>query len=401
MIAALLVIGVAGTVARTMQLAARASSAARDVDARADEYEERLRANPWRPAPLRGDSHEGNIYEEFIAAASASDPPSPLFQKMDRACQAASEAELAYLTAHRDEVAALRLAASGDHSVVAFDVRAGRAQELPPVGPPLRALKLLVAASSVAPPAECVAIAADALRLAQAVSPGGLLVSAVISSTFVGLAGRAMLQCLARAEGPAIREALRQLELLHADHPTLGAGHMIEGEQLYRASASRTAVSFDFVLPMTDVQREALWIGGDLLDAQAWCLRELPAARAIGAMEYPEAALRWEEMHEAERRRLGPDNVFISVAEPRRYLVADQQALATVRILTVFAERLVTPSSADIGSLTDPFTGARLRVDATTPDGLRVWSVGADGRNSEGTEDDLVVDQRRPCATTL
>lgn len=392
----LMVIGFGGVVARTMQLAARAESQSKIVEQHMDDYEARLKANPWRPKPLRGASHEGNAFEEVQTAMDALGDGGPNLQGMNRPCAKPTDTDALFLEANAKIIDELRRAASADHSRVPLDLRADPGSEMPSVRNAMRAHQILAAKSRLAPPRECVEIAADALRLAQSLSPGGALFTAAVSSAIVVRAAGAMVECLVRADQPVLQQAARELALAEADHPTLGAGRMLESEFLFRANFARHAATFDFLLPLDSTQKEAFWLGGDLLDAQAWCIDQLPTVRAIDAMSYPEAGRRWDEVQAAQTEE-GKRNVFLGIAAPQRVLEADQRSLAWVRVVTEFAQRLAAPSSEEAGSLVDPFSGEPLRVDPRVAGNLRVWSVGPDGRDQAGGGDDLVVEERFPC----
>ena len=387
---------VGGVIVRTMLLTARSTGIAARLDESLTAYDTRLAGQRWTPKPLRGASHPGNIYAEQVEASRGLAMPEGLFGPKGDACAKPTDAQARFLEEHREGFAQLRAAASAEFSLVPHDLLGGVDAPMPPVGALLGSQRALLTMAALSSPKDCAEIAADAIRLAQAVSPGGGLLGLTMSAVQVERGAQAMAACLRRGDGPMREAASRELAQLISDYPTMGAGTALESEYLGRVVVARNSARFDFLLPTTSEQRETFWIGGDLLDYAAWSLDHVEEARSIGSLGYPEAAKQWSTLRDREQRE---DNLFLTMTMgvSDEWIQSEQRALAVLGGVATLAQLLTNPESELVASHGDPFTRAALTVARSDDGTLQIGSVGPDGASQGGTGDDVVVAERSSC----
>ncbi len=396
---ALLLLGIA-----VSAVAVRGLSLRQRHRALAAELQQRIGENAsshtrWSPKPLRGESHEGDMLAEQLRVADQLKAPQGLFAQKDPGC-AGGEGERNFVQAHAAALSALRQAAhasSADTPLPTVYTLDGSASL-----PLMRAHQVLLGAAALAPAGECLAITADAVRLAQAVVPGAGLDGPQQASVTINRALIAMSHCVRRASRVELVQASRELDALLESHPSLASGDSLEREHLESAGRLLSYARFEWLLPMNRLEYEEFMIGGQIDEAAAWFLDQQEQAREVGKSGYPRAA---ELVRALAQKQAASNNPMLIVAERSEGVTArDQAALARLRVTSHWLKLLTSDQpraeAIKVASPQDPFNGLPLRADHGEGAGVRVWSVGPNTQDDVGGGDDIVVTERSadPCS---
>jgi hypothetical protein len=398
-VGALLLVGIAlsAVAVRGLSLRQRHQSLTAELQRRVAEHAS-VHAR-WAPKPLRGESHEGDMLAEQLQVADQLKPKQGLFAQKDPGC-AGGEEERTFLQTHAAQLGTLRQAARASSADTPLPTE--YTLDGPASLPLVRVHQVLIAAAALARAADCLAITADAIRLAQAVVPGAGLDGTQQASVSINRALIAMSHCARRASRSELVQAGQELSSLLESHPSLARGDGLEREHLESAGRFLSYARFDWLLPTNRLEYEEFMIGGQLNDAAQWFLDQQEQAREIGKSGYPKAA---ELIRGLAQKQAATNNPLLMIAEQSEAAsVRDQTALARMRITSHWLKLLTSneprAEAAKVASLEDPYSGLPLRADHNAESGVRVWSVGPNGQDDAGAGDDIAVTERSadPCS---
>ena len=339
------------------------------------------------------------MLEEQLRVADQLKAPQGLFAQKDPGCAGGDE-ERNFVQTHAAELSALRHAAHA--STADTPLKMVASLDGPASFPLMHGHKVLLGAAALAPAGECLAITADAVRLAQAVAPGAGLAGSQQASAAINRALIAMSHCARRASRAELTQASRELDVLLDSQPTLANGDGLEREHLESAGRFLSYARFDWWLPKSRPEYEEFMIGGHVNDAAAWFLDQQAQAHEVGTSGYPRAA---ELVRGLEQKLPATNNPLLMIANQREAaIVRDQGALARLRVtshwLTLLTSDQPREETVKVAGPQDPFNGLPLRADHGETAGVRVWSVGPNTQDDVGGGDDIVVTERSadPCS---
>lgn len=341
----------------------------------------RLARERWERPVLRGAAVDGNAW---VALVDASAPASRQFPQrghadFDAALEAGRDLPASWtqrVAPARDALAALRAATQRSWSWNPSPVPAPSAP-MPPLGDVARASRGLLTQALASPPAECLAICADVVRVGQDFSAGegplGLAMEGLLSRLAVAAARR----CATAADAAARAHAAAEFAALHRAWRPLGAFKEVDTLGIARA----VVTELDTGLPPAGLQRLAyLWYRPDAIERVAWTVDQLPRWRSAGAMGEDPAAL--DRLVEEENARLMGNDITQMVA------AAFGRIIERGRMGRAWVGAMAAALSGPGASMADPFTTAPIAVTRDAS-GVTARSVGPDRR--AGTTDDVVV----------
>ncbi len=369
---------------------------ARALDARLQQSAARFHAHRWERPVLRGTAAAGNAADAERAAIEPLDklearPIEPLANLLKDGKPMPPEI-VALVERHRAALEGLRSASLRGHAWTQVPFEQGASAPLPPFVSRLRTGKLLLAMASTAEPAECLRIAADAVRVGQDGAAGVGLVGSMVAATQTELALPVMLRCALRADGAARREAAREVALLVA-HP-LSLGEAFEAEGLMGGGTFRDLSLHVPAFPTSSAAFEA-WSGrGTAIDAWQYVADEADKLRDLDVRRIPEGLALLDQLEQAA---LHSPNPLVAMITPTRVRVLARAGAmeARLRATAVLLQTLADPAAdpaALVGKpeLADPFSGKPLAL-RRDPAALVLWSVGQDGKDDGGKGDDVVT----------
>jgi hypothetical protein len=351
----------------------------------------------WERSALRGKAEEGNAALEAFAAVAG-------FPPLDAALRAGLAERVYYgQLPNADEVAAIGARQAALRALRASTQKAWAFTELAiELGPNMRvpnyarvvdAGLCLLADARRAPPAECLRMATDVIRLGQDLVPGAPLEAASAAARLTSLAARVIPRCALEADLPALRRSVHELYQL-ATHPAPTGGG-IELQQLVAAMTLRDAAA----LTNKSGPREVL---DTLLERPAllrsWKqIADATRFRRLSPTQYPDAVEEWKREQDF-RSNTGLPLVLGATGDVLDRLHEDMRGQALVRMLAVgvatLAERAYRgklpdqPATLHDPALIDPFRGGplgfRLNVAASE---LTLWAVGEDHHDDGGASD--------------
>lgn len=395
-VGALALVGLGGVTIRVQLLRADKAKLSKTLDGELAAFRERqAQGKGYAPAPLRASAApiDDNGLALQRAAVRGLDVPEALFGTKDGACVEPTPEALAWTTEHATALDALRTASRATKAFTEVALEDGASAPLPEYRSFSLAHRALLARAASAPPGECLAVAADTLRLAQQIAPGAALTGIMMSAHQQTVAAEALLGCTEGASAVELAQAARELAQLAAEQPHLGASDALEVEYLWRAATLRSSIPLTGAFPSGRADWEAITFGGTVLEAWSATHEGLAAVRGIGAGGYPAAADAWRAL---DAREKGTNNALLMLApEVDKLVVADQKGVAAVRSAALVMDSLARRAGASdlpAPSLLDPFSGDPLRIDAgATP---RAWAVGPNKQDDAGAGDDVAVTAR-------
>jgi hypothetical protein len=365
-----------------------------------DEDVAALRRLHWERPVLRGVAGDGNAAGEVYAALVGFAPISPELRNdlADRVYygQPPTDAEEAQLRLRHKTLRSLRAATQQGWAFTELAVERGDEMRIPNYPQILDAGLCLLADARKAPPAECLRVAADVIRLGQDLVPGAPLAAASASTRLISLAARLVPRCAVDADLATLRRAVHEYNLLATHPPPTGAA--IEVQDLASSTKMRK------LLALTDKGSPSeVWT--TLLERPqllpAWGLFDRPARfRKLSPQSYPDATLEWR--HEQDYR--AKSDLPLSAANTRDVLDRlhdDMRGQALLRMLAIGLATLADkayrgklparPTTLEDASLADPYRGAAFNYRiADNGSELTLWSTGEDykddGGSSEWTE---------------
>jgi hypothetical protein len=363
-------------------LRVRAARHAAEVEARATRavdmrllatYEVRARKG-WERPVLRGEPQDRNAAKAQLAALDALDGADPrvlaAIAVSVRDGTPLSEASLALIQAKGPVLAALRRATQGRFAFTHADFQ----EKAPPR--PVRALvdtKLLLGAATREAPAECLRIAADAIRLAQDRAPGELLVSWMVSVFAVNISAPLIVRCGEKLDAAERAAAVGELRILAEHAPSFG--EILDNEWFF--------LSYEMIHAAPAAAADGMRVEGLMWDGVDRFVASPPDLVDVDAAHYPEA---FKTVARYDAFWSGDANPLLQIArvETVNYAHQDARAQATLRALVVTlelqGEGVVGPrtrAALDSPTLRDPFTGVALRTEKLPDGGVRVSSPGA------------------------
>jgi len=389
-------LGLGGIVVRFQSLRSERDKLSERLDAAIASHEERLHSGKvWSPHALRGESVDGNGATLQRAALSALDAPEALFGKKGR-CEEPTADAIAWTVEHREALETLRAASRAKTAFASFNLAQGETAPLPNLRGLSSAHEALLVMAASSPPEECLAIAADAVRLAQQWAPGAGLVGTMLAALRQSEAARAMVGCSVGAPPAALIRSAHELAVLAEDAPNAGAGDTLEVEYLWLAAATRSSLLLSDGFPRTRLDWEAIATGDTVIEAWGVTLDHVEAAQRIGSLGYPEAATTWTALSDSDHQS---KNLLVSLAPGNDvYSKRDRESLATLRAAATLMAELAwrvrdgSDASPPPAALADPFVKGSLSVQREDGKALRVWSVGANGTDDGGSGDDVVIE---------
>jgi hypothetical protein len=298
----------------------------------------------------------------------------------------------ALLEQHKVMIAKLRAATLSSWSMTEIDAAQGDAASTPPYPLVMDAVLLALADGARAEPDGCLLACADVLRLGQDLVPGAPLEAASVSARIDSVAVPVITRCAARATPDALFRTARELHMMAAHPPPIGAS--VELADLL-AKAKVHAQGELFPKNGGDGPLARLLGRPALLDAFAFF--DKPARwRELSSEHYPQTLETW--LKEQEWRAHAQLPLVPSVtAEVDGWLLDDMRGQALLRVLTVglgtLADRATRqrmprePTALSEPTLCDPFNGRQLKW-SLAQDGseLAVWSIGEDRRDDKGAD---------------
>lgn len=268
----------------------------------------RIPATPELPGDIADRVAEGDVPDDIIALARTHDRELRAVREATRARQAWTD--------------------------IAVE-RGGAATELPSYMPLLRAARLLAVQAHVAPPGECLRIGADTIRMAQDLAPGAGILGAVIAATLIEEIAPVIEQCLARATPEERAEAAREIELLAAHAPPIGAA--LELEALLAAATFRISADAPLV-PTTEDDLDAIRFRTATLEAWEVVGRNPAQWRALTGNE---ALAAWRS---AETLRRASPNPLLALSAPESITAFIEKDMRAQRRLEALAAAARAPS---------------------------------------------------------
>ncbi len=351
----------------------------------------------WERPVLRGAAGEGNAAVAALVALRG-------FDGLDGKQRDALASQLFYgqplpaqlqtlVQQHAVLIDGLRAATRLSWAMTEVPAEQGPAARVPAYPKVMDAVLLMLGRAAGSGPQECMAIAADAIRLGQDLVPGAPLEAASISMRITSVATPVITRCAAAGDADAVLRAARELDTLATHAPSAGGG--IELADLLAAVELRDLAVL-FPKDSSDSALRRLRRRPALFEA--WSHFANPARwRALGAAHYPQSLETW--LRENEWRNLsGLPLVADATAPVQGWLYDDMRGQALLRVLTVglatLAERARRqrtprePLSLNEPTLCDPYNGQPLKWRIAQDGGeLTIWSVGEDRRDDKGSSD--------------
>ncbi|UJR81649.1 Hypothetical protein I5071_37090 [Sandaracinus amylolyticus] len=345
-----------------------------------DELVAWVRAMPRARPVLEGAPRECDSYAEQLRAVA--DVPDAALFRDDAAIDAIVAGRpttevLALAMQHEAALQAWNAVATCDHSELPLDLSRGVEGMDAPLAPLFHATTLALASACARSDDECVGTAVRAMRLGQDLAPGGAMLGVMAASARLELAMRALSRAANGASNDALARAARALRALDLAWPSLVDA--LATESVAAAATTRS-----------DLDRQGTLARLAALEAWAFFLGE---ARAWERARHAHDAAQRSQLRALAARRASSTSPRVLEGAGRLELYVDHDAAtrARVRALVVALERRVGVA----GELpVDPFDGRPLRIDVS-----RVWSVGPNGTDDHGAEDDIVVELARSLRT--
>ena len=268
----------------------------------------------------------------------------------------------------------------------------------------LRSVELLLVAALDGPADECLRMAADAVRLAQDLVPGGGLARLSFAAVEVRHAVSVTVRCAHSATEGALEYARRAFESLAANCPPVGPA--LQAEALLNAVALRAHYELRPPLPefWKPPNERARSDPRRLLEAWQFELAMANAAQSFQGSPLTEV-LRQAAAWEAKRRAASnplirqPPTATNATVSVLRALEARAHIVLAASLLAVVAgtPRRLQPQSWDSKlalrpHLRDPFTGSPLRQrSGVSPGGFVLYSVGPNRQDDAAGSDDIAV----------
>ena len=307
--------------------------------------------------------------------------------------QPLKEEQAALIKERAAHLAKLRAATRSAWSMTVLPAEQGDGIKVPDYALFIDSVLLLLADGVARGPDDCLAVAADVVRLGQDLVPGAPLEAASISMRATSIAAPVITRCAQQADADALLRTARELRGMATNPPPVGGGielaDIVAMVQL-RKLADIFSDEGDETLLVRLRRRPAIYA--------AWQHFDRPTRwRELSAVEYPDSLETWRREHEW-RSRAGLMLVGDATGGVVGWLYDDMRGQALLRILTVglatLGERArygrLPSEPAGLGdrALRDPYNGQalhwRLSQDA---DELSIWSVGEDRRDDKGARD--------------
>ncbi len=401
LIAAVLFAGAAAACVTNVLQHRRQDERARALDEQLKQFTARFHARRFERPVLRGTAAEGNAADAERALLEPLDKLDPKtfdpLTKLFRDGGPMPPAIVALVEQHRAALEALRAASQRTHAWTQVPFEQGASAQIPPFVSRLRTNKLLLAMATRADPADCMRIAADAIRIGQDGGAGVGLIGSAIAAAQTELAIPVLLRCAARADTAARRDAAREVAVLAA-HP-LPLGDAFEAEGLMAGGSFRGLALDVPAFPTSSAALES-WSGrGIALDAWQHVAAEAEKLRGLDVRRVPEGLALLEQLEQAATRSPNP---LVAMITPTRASLVIREATAQthLRATVVLLEALADPAADPAGlvrkpELADPFSGRPLAF-RREPAGLVLCSVGPDGKSDDGKGDDVVTTLPKP-----
>jgi hypothetical protein len=235
-------------------------------------------AGRWAPPPLRGESVPGNGSEVLHAAAAAMVVADLEDARLDEGRVPPSTVELVH--AHQEPLRALRDVSRHRFAWTEIDIDRGLDAPFPEYLAVIHALKLLAASAVLSEPDGCLRVAADAIRTAQHMAPGGGLVGSMIAAAGTELVLPAFDWCGPRATPAGRAAAATEVRALVASLPPIASA--FEFEELLAATTYRSLAGGVPLLPTNGAEVEAMWSRRATLEAWNHVLGEPDRWRRVG-----------------------------------------------------------------------------------------------------------------------
>ena len=350
----------------------------------------------WERPVLRGAMGDGNSADEIYAAVHEWQP---LGRTLKRSLAAKVYYGLPLEAAQQNALKArgvalrqLRGAAQQRWSHTELAVERGSQMRVPDYPKLTEAALGLLAEAQTSTPDACLQEATDVLRIGQDIVPSAPLEAASVNAHLTAFAARVIARCALRADLPALRRTTHELRVL-ATHPA-PTGTSIELHELAAAAdLQRRAALTEQPSPVQVAQTLA---ARPQLLASWNGLSNAARFRHISPERYPEALEDWKREQDF-RVRAHPELAKNGTQVSAR-LEDDMRAQALVRMLCVTLSALserayrgnmpLAPSALRETALSDPFRGQPLRYLVSSNGAeLTIWSVGADYRDDNGSDD--------------
>lgn len=351
----------------------------------------------WARPVLRGTAVEGNAAAEAQKALNG-------FKRMagDARDQLAAAVyygkplepeQLSWVNDQAYRVGQLREATSRGWAVTTLDPEEPASPPPPDYVRFVDAMLILLADAGRMPSDDCLAMAADTIRLGQDLVPGAPLEAASVSARITSLASRVVARCARGASYGALVSAARELHMMASNPPPTFGGIELADLQMLVQIRDRGAVwpPPPGESPITRLRMRPLLL-------EAFKHFDKPGRwRAVSATKYPQALQTWIEEQEWRDRSELP-LVREASGDVSGFLFDDMRGQALLRVMTVglatLAERVNRerlprePINLKDPALADPFNGRPLLWHVALDGGeLSIWSVGEDRRDDKGSSE--------------
>lgn len=359
----------------------------------------------WQRPVLRGRGRRCNAAAAArtslldFAAVEAIDPNIESILELKRPSPTLVE----FARRHADRLEQLRAASGCEQAWLAEPSLARSGRTVPDELSHLRSVELLLVLALDDTADRCLEKAADAVRLAQDLVPGGGFARLVFAAMEIGHATSVAADCAGRATNDARHRALGSFTTLVRHGPPFARA--LQAEALLNAVGH--SAEFDLRPRLPRVAGSALSRARThpqrLLEAWRFELGRAKAAESILGLSWSELLAlteKWEKLRLSSKNPLiatpptGSRELFSvqRAAEAQARLIAVTSLLALMVSPEMSSEQERLQRALSLEQLRDPFTGSGLRWRRRSEHGAHIaYSVGLNQRDDDGGADDIAV----------